>query len=304
MNKNYKFKVDLIHANQRIDKYLGECLSQDFSRSEIKKLILQKCVLLNKNTIKPHQKVKPTDIIEVIVQDNLSEKNILPVKIPVNIIYEDGYLLIINKPAGMVVHPAAGHFNDTLVNALLYYNKKLSDINGSLKLGIVHRIDKDTSGLLVIAKDNKSHRFLADEFKTHKVKKVYIAIVHGLVEHDQGQINAPIARSCFNRKKMSVQFSSPKEALTEYQVLKRSEGFSVVKLYPKTGRTHQIRVHMAHLGHPLIGDVIYGGKIINAQLNRTALHAHILGFRHPESNKFVEFEASLPQDMAQFISNI
>ncbi|MFH2137024.1 MAG: RluA family pseudouridine synthase [Candidatus Omnitrophota bacterium] len=303
MKKNFSFTVETASIDKRIDKYLGEKLSEDFSRASIKKIIQNKQVLLNSKVVKPSQKLGEGDDILV----NLSEadlslgelSDVQAVDIPLDIIYEDDYLLVINKPAGLVVHPAPGHFQDTLVNALLFHTKKLSETSGALKPGIVHRLDKDTSGLLVVARDDKTHRALAAQFKQHKVKKIYIALVKGKVEYDEGLVQAPIGRSPFNRKKMSVSSASARQAETFYRVLERKKDFTVVELHPKTGRTHQIRVHMAHIGHPLLGDGSYGQGADKRFIDRHALHAKVLGFTHPHTAKYMEFEAPMPLDMAK-----
>lgn len=303
MTKKFNFKVEKKDKNQRIDKYLVQKLSSDLSRSDIKKYIQQSCVFLNSNPVKPHQKVRENDLVEIIVPAEKSTLDIPAVQMNLDIIFEDGCLLVINKPAGIVVHPAAGHYQDTLVNALLYHTKKLSDLGGLWKPGIVHRLDKDTSGLLVIAKDNKTHRHLAEQFKQHLVKKVYLAIVQGEVEHDQGVVEVPLSRSLFNRKKMSVAYSSGRQAITYYRVLERKQNFTVLEIRPETGRTHQIRVHLAHIGHPILGDTTYGGHRAKNVITRCALHAKNLGFIHPGTNDFLEFEAPVPDDMNRIISS-
>ncbi len=304
MKRKLNFQVDAQGAGQRIDKFLVEQLQNDFSRSDIKKFIEQGYVYLNAHAVKAHQKVRENDSIEIVVFRQDKQTEVPAVDIPLDIVYEDDFLCIVNKPAGMVVHPAAGHYEDTLVNALLFHSKSLSDINGLTKPGIVHRLDKDTSGLLAVAKDNKTHRFLAEQFKNHAVKKMYVAIVSGSVEYDEGIIDEPISRSPFDRKKMKVCHVSSREALTRYRVLSRCEDASVLEVFPQTGRTHQIRVHMAYLGHPILGDRQYGKNQSKYPIKRQALHAKMLGFIHPESNKFVEFTAEVPQDMQAIIKSL
>lgn len=259
---------------------------------------------LNDHAVKAHQKVRENDSIEIVVSTQDKQSEIPAVDIPLNIVFEDDFLCVVNKCAGMVVHPAAGHFEDTLVNALLFHTKCLSDINGLTKPGIVHRLDKDTSGLLVVAKDNKTHRFLAEQFKEHKVKKMYVAIVSGKVEYDEGIIDEPISRSPHDRKKMKISYVSSREALTRYRVLRRSEHASVLEVFPQTGRTHQIRVHMAYLGHPILGDRQYGKNQSKYPIKRQALHAKMLGFIHPESKRYVEFVAEVPLDMQNIIDKL
>jgi len=304
LSKHLKFNVDKDNEGLRIDKFLATVLGADFSRTEIKKIIDQKKVLLNSHAVKPNHKVQEADIIEIeasrIKQDT---DKIPPADIPLDIIFEDDYIIVINKPAGLVVHPGAGHLDDTLVNALMFYTKNLSDCNGPEKLGIVHRLDKDTSGVMVVARDNKTHRFLADQFKDHTISKVYLALVHGSIEHDEGQIDAPISRSAFNRKKMSTSGGSPRHALSRYKVITRNKQFTVVEVYPKTGRTHQIRVHMAHLGHPILGDDAYDRTNIRCAITRQALHAKRVEFLHPKTHRKRVFEASVPADMQKIIDS-
>jgi len=296
-----KFSIEKENSGFRVDKYLGDKLAPDFSRVEIKNFIKKKYILINNAAIKPHYKLKENDSIVIDLPQRIEQSFDLPAtEIALDIVYEDEDLIVVNKSAGMVVHPGAGHFSDTLVNALLYYTSGLSDLNGILRPGIVHRLDKDTSGLIVIAKHNQAHRFLASQFKEHKVKKTYIAVVKGRVEYDQGIIDAPIQRSPVNRKKMAVSYACTKQAITCYSVLKRTEKFSVLKINLKTGRTHQIRVHLAHLGHPVLGDSLYSRNATNQFIQRQALHAQELGFFHPQTNKFIEFFADLPDDMQCF----
>ncbi|MDD5746529.1 MAG: RluA family pseudouridine synthase [Candidatus Omnitrophica bacterium] len=301
MTDKFSLIVEEADAHQRIDKYLGDKLSGRCSRSLIKKMIEQGKVWLNGDPVKAHHKIKPNDRIEGSWVEELTVSDVPAMDIPLDIVYEDEHLIVLNKPPGIVVHPAAGHFDDTLVNALLFKTKNLSDVYGTLKLGIVHRLDKDTSGLLVVAKDNVTHGALSEQFKQHAVKKIYIAIVRGIVEHDEGVIDAPITRSPFNRKKMTVMQSAARQAVTNYRVIKRAADFTVLEVQPKSGRTHQIRVHMAHIGHPLVSDPVYGGKAAVFGLPRQALHAKILGFTHPDTQVYLEFEAPVPEDMARII---
>jgi len=302
LSKKFFFTVEQDCSKQRIDKYLQDKLCSEFSRTLIKRNIQNGSILLNNKSVKPHQKIKTNDKISVIIQPESLPEDVAAVDIPLSIVFEDEYILVVNKQAGIVVHPAAGHFSDTLVNALLFHTKHLSDINGPSKLGIVHRLDRDTSGLVVVAKDNKTHRNLSDQFKTHTVKKVYIAFVAGVVEHDEGIIDAPLSRNPLNRKKMAVIHSSKRNALTRYRVIKRKTDFTIVEVYPLTGRTHQIRVHLAHIGHPLLADKTYGPLTTKkAYIQRQALHAKLLSFFHPQTNKIVEFEAPLPMDMARLL---
>jgi len=304
LKRKLNFHVTASEANQRIDKFLVVQLKDDFSRSDIKKFIEAGCVYLNAHVVKAHQKVRENDSIKIEVFQLDKQTEIPAIEIPLDIVYEDDFLFVVNKCAGMVVHPAAGHFDDTLVNALLFHTKCLSDINGLTKPGIVHRLDKDTSGLLVVAKENKTHRFLAKQFKEHAVKKMYVAIVSGRVEYDEGIIDEPLARSPFDRKKMKVSHVSAREAVTRYRVLSRCEDASLLEVFPQTGRTHQIRVHMAYLGHPVLGDRQYGKNQSKYHIKRQALHAKNLGFIHPDSKQFVEFQAEVPADMQNIINQL
>ncbi len=304
LKRKLNFKITASDAKQRIDKFLVAQLKNVFSRTDIKRFIDQGSVCLNGHEVKAHQKVREEDCVEIVVWSQEKQTHIPAVDIPLNIVHEDEFIFIVNKCAGMVVHPAAGHYEDTMVNALLFKTKNLSDLNGMTKPGIVHRLDKDTSGLIVVAKDNKSHRFLAKQFKNHEVKKMYMAIVSGSVEYDEGIIDEPIARSPFDRKKMRISYVASREAVTRYHVLSRCKDASVLEVFPQTGRTHQIRVHMAHLGHPILGDRQYGKNQIKYPIKRQALHAKNIGFTHPGSNKFVEFSSPLPQDMQSIVDKL
>ncbi|MFH2145722.1 MAG: RluA family pseudouridine synthase [Candidatus Omnitrophota bacterium] len=297
MREKIFFEVEKEYAGQRVDKYLQKKLILRFSRTLIKKNIENNNVLVNSLPVKPHHKLKKHDKISVSLIQQESHNDMAPLDIPLDVVFEDDCILVINKPAGMVVHPAAGHRDDTLVNALLARTSKLSDVSGPVKLGVVHRLDKDTSGLLVVAKDNRAHEILAEQFKKHQVKKIYIALVLGRVERDEGLIDAPLSRNPFNRKKIAVVFASKRNAQTYYRVLKRNNEYSVLEVQPKTGRTHQIRVHLAYLGHSIIGDKTYGKTSPRFDIQRQALHASLLGFLHPRTSQYVEFKVALPEDM-------
>ena len=306
MKKEIKIKIEKDIAGQRIDKYLGGKFTPDFSRNMLKNFIHNSQIQVNGLVIKPHYILKENDKIEILLTEaDLTKEDttdIQAVEIPLDLIYEDQYLLVVNKPAGLVVHPAPGHYEDTLVNALLFYTKELSQIGGSSKPGIVHRLDKDTSGVVVVARDDRTHRILASQFKQHKVKKIYIAIVHGIVEFDEGVIDEPIARSPLNRKKMIIAYHSAARASeTYYRVLCRKSNYTVVEAHPKTGRTHQIRVHMAHLGHPLLGDLLYSKTARRNEISRQALHAKSISFTHPHTNQTMEFESPIPQDIVNLM---
>lgn len=273
----------------RLDKALADLT--DLSRSQANDEIKKGTVLVNGEPVKAKYTVKEGDIISY----QLPEEEILDYEaedIPIDIVYEDEYLAIINKAQGMVVHPSAGHSSGTLVNALLYHIKDLSTINGVVRPGIVHRIDKDTSGLLMIAKNDKAHHILADELKAKKSLRKYLAIVHGNLPNDRGMIEAPIGRSEKDRKKQAVT-AKGKDAITRFQVVERFGDFTLVELSLETGRTHQIRVHMAYIGHPVAGDPLYGPRKTLAG-NGQFLHAQTLGFTHPSTGEMVTFTAEPP----------
>ncbi|MDF2718854.1 MAG: pseudouridine synthase [Paenibacillus sp.] len=282
-------------AGERIDKYVTESMEEQISRSQIQLWIKNGDVTVNGSAVKPNQKLAADDKVVLTIPEPV-EVNIMPEPIPLDIVYEDSDVIVVNKPRGMVVHPAPGHYSGTLVNALLYHCKDLSGINGLLRPGIVHRIDKDTSGLLMAAKNDKAHLSLAAQLKAHSVTRKYTAVVHGNVAHDQGTIDAPIGRDPSDRKKYMVTDKNSKHAVTHFIVLDRLADYTVLQLKLETGRTHQIRVHMKYIDHPLVGDPMYGrskGNPIEGQ----ALHAEVLGFVHPTSGEHMEFEAGLPDDM-------
>ena len=288
------------HAGKRLDKFLVEALEKRFSRTFIKKLIDDKKILVDQKTQNPHYKVSQGELIEIEIPKPRALE-LKPEKIPLDILYEDKDLLVVNKPAGMSAHPAGPCLTGTLVNALLYCSKDLSGIGGVSRPGIVHRLDKDTSGLLVVAKTDSAHINLSSQFKNRSVKKTYNALVRGTVQLDNGRIELPIARRKKDITKMGISFvdSKKKNAVTSYKVLKRFGDFTLLELSLETGRTHQIRVHLAHIGHPVIGDKMYGSP---RGLNRQALHAKTLGFFHPTTKKFMEFNSELPQDMKGLIN--
>ncbi|MFV9567755.1 RluA family pseudouridine synthase [Thermoanaerobacter mathranii] len=282
---------------KRIDVFLAAEL--DYTRSYIKKLIVDGLVFVNGKTVKPSYKVKEND--KVVVNIPEAEKiDVLPENIPLDILYEDDDIIVINKPQGMVVHPAPGNYSGTLVNALLYHCKNLSGINGILRPGIVHRLDKDTSGVMVVAKNDKAHISLSNQIKERSVLKKYVAIVEGVIKHEEGKIEAPIGRHPVDRKKMAV-IEDGRYALTLYKVLERFKENTLVEAVIKTGRTHQIRVHMAFIGHPVVGDPVYGFKKQKFKLEGQALHSSILGFIHPTKGVYMEFEAPLPEYFVRLI---
>lgn len=300
--EKYEFEVNAADAGKRLDIYLVDKFSHRRSRSFIQQLISDGYVLLNEKSTKAHHKVERGDSIVVNIIERPSPENISPENIPLDIIFEDDYILVINKPTGMVVHPAAGNYSGTLVNALLYYCNNLSNAGGSLRPGIVHRLDKDTSGLIVVAKNNEAHYSLAKQFQDHIVKRKYVALVKGEVELDEGIIDLPIARHPRAREKMTINYADAKSAQTIYRVLKRFRGYTFIELVPKTGRTHQLRVHLAYIDYPIVGDTKYGIK--SNKISRPALHAQVLGFHHPKTGKYIEFFTELPADIKSLVSTV
>ena len=296
------FRIEVTDADKgkRVDKFLVEKLRDRFSRAFLQRLIRDRNVLIDGEPRKNNDAVKPGEYVEVVVAAP-AESDIMAEKIPLKIVYEDKDLLIVNKSAGMVVHPATGNYSGTLVNALLAHcKKKLSGIGGVRKPGIVHRLDKGTSGLLVVAKNDRAHRLLAGQFKAKTAKRVYVAVVKGVVQFDNGVIEAPLARDRKDRKKMAVDFDEQrsKSAITRYHVLERFKDATLVEVTLGTGRTHQVRVHMAHIGYPVMGDVTYGTR---DGLKRPMLHAMTIGFIHPSTEKFVKFTSTPPRDMKELI---
>ena len=288
---------------ERIDKFLS-VLVPDCSRNSIQKLIEQGNVTINGVSVNKKYKVNTDDEI-LVVTGELKPLDAEPENIPLDIVYEDDDLLVVNKPRGMVVHPAPGNYTGTLVNALLYHCKdSLSGINGVLRPGIVHRIDKDTSGLLIVAKNDKAHMGLAEQIKEHSFTREYNAVICGHLKDQEGKVNAPIGRNPKDRKKMCVTMQNSKNAVTHYSVIEEYNGYSHISLKLETGRTHQIRVHMAHLGHPVAGDLVYGHDKKSAELNGQCLHAIKIGFIHPIKNEYMEFSSDLPDYFKSFIDKV
>ena len=280
-------------GGERIDKYLSEQL-EDMTRSHIQKLIKENMVRVNGMTVKSNFKLSASDQIEVEIPE-LKEPDILPENIPLDILYEDQDILVVNKPKGMVVHPAPGHYTGTLVNAIMYHCKdNLSGINGVMRPGIVHRIDMDTTGSLLICKNDRAHQALAEQLKEHSITRKYHAIVHGRLKEDEGTVDKPIGRHPIDRKKMSVHCTNGREAVTHYRVLKRFQQFTYIECQLETGRTHQIRVHMSSIGHPILGDQVYGPAKCPYKLQGQTLHAKVLGITHPTTGEYMEFDAPLP----------
>ena len=283
----------------RIDKYITEA-GFDLTRSRIQGLISDGNITVNDKVVKANYKVRENDVIKILIPDAVPV-DIPAEDIPLNIVYEDDDLLIVNKPKGMVVHPAPGHYTGTLVNALMYHCKdKLSGINGELRPGIVHRIDMDTTGLLVICKNDKAHNFIADQLKEHSITRKYQAIVYNAFKDEEGTIEGNIGRHPNDRKKMTIT-PNGKEAITHYKVLKNLGKYTLIECQLETGRTHQIRVHMTSINHPLLGDEVYGPKNCPYNLQGQVLHAKTLGFIHPTTKEYVEFEAPLPEYFEQLL---
>lgn len=297
--EQYEFKVEPESSLERLDVFLT-AQQTEISRSRLKKLIVEGRVLVNDSKRPAGYKVRAGDLITIQIPD-LITLDTVPEDIPLNIVYEDEYLIALNKPAGMVIHPAPGHSSGTLVNALLHHCKDLSGIGGVERPGIVHRLDKDTSGLVMIAKTEAAHKKLASQFKNREIHKEYLAIVKGYVKESKGTVQSPIGRHKVHRKKMDSRGVNGRDAHTDYQVLYRSKDWSYLQLRPKTGRTHQIRVHLASIHHSVIGDTLYGGKSTHLKMERQALHAHRLELKHPITGINLSFTAPLPQDMEMFL---
>ena len=283
----------------RIDKYLANIL--DYSREYIGKLIDSKLVLVNEKVVKASYKVSLNDEIIIHDEEMKIETNILPVKMDLDIVYEDEYLMVINKPSGLVVHPGNGNYNNTLVNGLMYYTNSLSDVGGNVRPGIVHRIDKDTSGLLLIAKTNQVHELLADDFKNKRIKREYIALLNGVFKGGSATIDAPIGRDKFNRERMAV-LEGGKNAVTHMKVIKRYDKYTLVSCILETGRTHQIRVHMAYIGYPIFNDPVYSKK--EATSFGQFLHSYKMNFVHPITKKEMEFICPLPKYFQEFLDSL
>lgn len=310
MQKTLTFHPSPSDIHERLDTYLSKKIPE-ISRSQIKKIIDNGNVLLNNRSAKAGRKLQDRDVVHVTIPEPKTLEAI-PQKIPLDILYEDKSIIVVNKPAGMVVHTGAGNTEKTLVNALLYHCKDLSGIGGVLRPGIVHRLDKDTSGAIVAAKNDKAHLSLTKQFKERIIKKKYIALVWGVVKDDEGIIDMPIGRHISHRQKMSVAAKRGRTAVTHYKVLKRFSHFTLLEIRIETGRTHQIRVHLSAIHHPVVGDNVYGKKTIPSFLSsdvrtkvqglkRQALHSAVLGFKHPETDEYMEFNSPLPDDMASII---
>jgi 23S rRNA pseudouridine1911/1915/1917 synthase len=278
----------------RIDAWLSGKLKQ-YSRTYIQKLVDDGVIKVNDKKVKTNYKIKIGDVIVITIPEP-EILDVKPEKIDLKVLYEDSDIIVIDKSKGMVVHPATGNYSGTLVNALMdYCGDSLSDINGVIRPGIVHRIDKDTSGVLVIAKSNIAHERLSEKLKTHDIKRIYVALVEGIIREECGKIDAPIGRHPVDRKKMSVNTNNGRRSVTHFKVLERFKGATYIEVQLETGRTHQIRVHMSYIGFPIIGDEVYGRKKQKYDTHGQALHAKVLGFVHPVKNEYMEFEADLPE---------
>ncbi len=296
-------KIELITddgESRRLDMYVAE--NSEITRSRAAILIEQGNILVNGKKATKNTKLKCKDRVEIFLPD-AEVYEVEPENIPLDIVYEDSSVLVVNKPKNMVVHPAAGNYSGTLVNAILYHCKgSLSGINGVMRPGIVHRIDKNTSGLLVVAKNDSAHNFLAEQIKEHSLTREYEAVVYGNLKNDSGTVDAPIGRHPVKRKQMAV-VEGGRNAVTHYSVLERMNGFTHVKLRLETGRTHQIRVHMAYIGHPVAGDDVYGPHKVITKLGGQCLHARKIGFIHPETHEYMEFTSDLPKYFTDFLKD-
>lgn len=297
------FEITPEIEDERIDKCI--CLYMDsLSRSYIQKIIKDGSVTVNGSVVKSNYRVKVEDMVHFIIPPQ-TEPDIPPQDIPLDILYEDDDILIINKPKDMVVHPAPGHYEGTVVNAVMFHCKdSLSGINGVMRPGIVHRIDKDTTGSLIICKNDEAHNDIARQLKEHSITRKYRAIVHGRIAQDEGTVNAPIGRHPTDRKKMAVNERTGKHAVTHYKVLERFDKFTYIECQLETGRTHQIRVHMASIGHPLLGDTVYSNVKTPFKLSGQTLHAMTIGFVHPKTHKYMEFDAPLPQYFEELLNKL
>lgn len=300
-----ELKVLNVDVGKRLDNFIVQNVD-NLTRSYIKNLIDDELITVNGKKQKAGYSLKENDIINIQIPED-KEANIKPEDIKLNIMYEDDDILIVDKEKGMVVHPANGNYSGTMVNSLMYSHKdKLSSINGTIRPGIVHRIDKDTSGILVVAKNDNAHKKLSEQFKVHSITRKYIALVKGIIKEDTMDIDYPIGRSSKDRKKMAVTYKNSKEAKTHIKVIKRfyNSNVTLVEATLETGRTHQIRVHMAYVGHPLVGDEVYGKKDPRFKIEGQMLHAKTLGFIHPTKNSYIEFESNLPEYYLEILKKL
>lgn len=302
--QEYHFQISEELEGERIDKALS-LLMDSLSRSFIAKLIKDGLVIVNQKVVKSSYIVKTDDEVVFTLPPSV-QPDILAENIPLEILYEDKDIIVVNKPKGMVVHPAAGHYSGTLVNALMYHcGDDLSGINGVMRPGIVHRIDMDTTGSIIVCKNDIAHNHIAAQLKEHSITRKYHAICQGVIKEDNGTINKPIGRHPNDRKKMSVNDKNGKEAITHFKVLERFRDYTYIECQLETGRTHQIRVHMSSIGHPLLGDEVYApGRKHNFHLNGQTLHAKILGFQHPSTNEYIETDAPLPEYFIKLLNKL
>lgn len=302
--KLFQFLITEEYDGERIDKSISELTEETVSRSYLQKRIKEEQVFVNGKTVKASYRLKTDDYVSFEIPENI-DPEIMPENIPLSILYEDEDIIVVDKPKGMVVHPSSGHFEHTLVNALLFHCKdSLSGINGVLRPGIVHRIDKDTTGSIIVCKNDESHKRIAKQLKEHTIVRKYRAICYGVLKDDEGTINAPIGRDKKDRKKMAVNEVNGKNAITHYRVLERFREYTYIECRLETGRTHQIRVHMASIGHPLLGDEVYTNRKCPYQLTGQTLHAYILGFVHPRSNEYIETTAPLPDYFEKLLKKL
>ncbi|AXS60654.1 MULTISPECIES: RluA family pseudouridine synthase [Bacillus] len=297
----FEITVQPEQKSERIDKFLAST-GENWSRTQVQQWVKEGLVSVNGKSVKANYKMQPGDQVNVTIPEP-EELDVLAEPMDLDIYYEDQDVLVVNKPRGMVVHPAPGHVTGTLVNGLMAHCNDLSGINGVMRPGIVHRIDKDTSGLLMVAKNDMAHESLVNQLVNKTVTRKYTAVVHGMISHDDGTIDAPIGRDKKDRQSMTVTRESSKNAVTHFHVLERFQDFTLVECRLETGRTHQIRVHMKYIGFPLAGDPKYGPRK-TVDFNGQALHAGILGFDHPRTGEYIEFEAPLPEDMKKLIEDL
>lgn len=302
--QEFCFQITEEYEGERIDKCLS-MLIDSLSRSFIQKLIKEGQVFVDGRPVKGSYAVKTDDEVQFQLPDSV-KPDIVAENIPLEILYEDEDVVVVNKPKGMVVHPAAGHYSGTMVNALMYHcGDQLSGINGVMRPGIVHRIDRDTTGSVIVCKNDRAHNHIALQLKEHSIVRKYHAIVHGVIKEEEGTIDAPIGRHPIERKQMAVNYKNGKNAVTHYKVLQRFTGYTYVECQLETGRTHQIRVHMASIGHPLLGDAVYGPKKCPfPKLEGQTLHAMILGFVHPTKDKYIETCAPLPEYFTHLLNTL